>query len=84
MHKTKTAMASMKADDLNRKASSSSSSKMLEKVDIDDLLPGGKMPFLPPIKLRPTPKDGTDRFQKTFLHTHRQSEKTKRLLIEIM
>ena len=74
----------LKAGDLKTKPSTSSSDKLLEKVYIGDLLPGGKLPYLPPIKLRSPPKDGVDRFAKSFLHKHRQSEKTKKLVVNIM
>ncbi|KAK7101371.1 hypothetical protein V1264_019760 [Littorina saxatilis] len=42
------------------------------------------MPHLPPIKTRPLPKDGVDRFAKSSLHKHRQAEKTQHLLRSII
>ncbi|KAL8592232.1 hypothetical protein ACOMHN_030907 [Nucella lapillus] len=64
--------------------SSTSSGEDLSKVNIADLMPGGKMPYLQPIKTRPLPKDGIDRFARSFLHTHRQAEKTRKLLLKVI
>ena len=63
---------------------SKTSKESLEKVNIAELLPGGKLPVLQPIKLRPKPKDGVDRFDRSFLHTYRQADKTRKLMFQIM